>query len=261
MSCNYSKFNNLATSNSNGIDYEWHTVATNPTVLTKVDNPSAVSVGGIYYLYSKTTVGGCYSNASSPVTVTINPCSGCTSSGNNFVSLSSLYTGTHPDAPNTVIEWWKTATRVSGTKVLNPTNVTDSGTYYAFFYDTVNDCYNTNNSTASVVVNILPPCATCTKPGDLSTTGGVKTKVGITVQQKQTDWPEKIPNGFIALESKEKGFVITRVLKVGGGNGGAPDLTNDSVKDPKEGMLVYDKTAQCVKLYNGTIWKCIQGCD
>ena len=248
-----------------GIDYEWHTVATNPTALTKVDNPSAVSLGGIYYLYSKTTTGGCYSNASSPVTVTINTCTtpSCTNSGVTFVDLTALYTGTLPTG--VVVEWWTSPTRdlppTPGTKVLNPTNVTVSGTYYAFFYDTANNCYNTNNSTASVVVNILPPCATCIKPGNTSPTGGIPTKVGITVQAKQANWPEKIPNGFMALESKEKGFVITRVLKVGGGPGGAPNLSTDSVKDPKEGMLVYDKTAQCVKLYNGTIWKCIQGCD
>lgn len=133
---------------------------------------------------------------------------------------------------------------IPGTKVLNPTNVTVSGTYYVFFYDTVNNCYNTNNSTSSVVVNILPPCATCTKPGDF-TENGPPTKVGISVQQKQAGWPESIPNGFIALESKEKGFVITRVQNSG------------SIADPKAGMLIYDKDANCVKLFNGTIWKCI----
>src|SRR5690606_1972543 len=50
-------------------------------------------------------------------------------------------------------------------KVTDPTTITESGTYYAFFYDTVNDCHNTDNSTASVVVTILPPCpSSCSGP-------------------------------------------------------------------------------------------------
>ena len=89
----------------------------------------------------------------------------------------------------------------------------------------------------------------CTKPGDF-TVAGIPTKVGITVRQKQANWPANIPNGFVALESKEKGFVITRVQN------------STSILDPKEGMIIYDIDAKCVKLYNGTIWKCIvQSCN
>ena len=241
-----------------GISYEWHTVATNPTTGTKVANPSAVSVSGIYYLYSKADTGGCFSNASSAVTVTITSCTTCTSSGVTSVNLNSLYTGTLPTG--VVLEWWTSPTRdlppTPGTKVLDPLNVTVSGTYYVFFYDTINLCYNTDNSASAVTVNILPPCATCTNPGSTAV-GGSPTKVGITVQKKQETWPESIKNGFIALQSQNKGMVITRVARVGGGTGGAPNLTTDSIKDPKEGMLVYDLAADCVKLFNGTIWKCL----
>ena len=115
--------------------------------------------------------------------------------------------------------------------------------------------------TATLYLMTAPkPISTCTNPGDF-TESGKPTKVGITVQSKQESWPESVPNGFIALESKEKGMVITRVQKVGGGLDGAPNLTDDSIKDPIEGMLVYDITARCVKLFNGKIWKCIQGCN
>ncbi|WP_428143234.1 GEVED domain-containing protein [Chryseobacterium joostei] len=85
----------------------------------------------------------------------------------------------------------------------------------------------------------------CTKPGDF-TSAGIPTKIGITNLQKQATWPESVPNGFIALESKTSGFVITRVAQ------------SSAIADPKEGMIVYDIAAQCVKLYNGTVWKCIQ---
>ncbi|MGL5235463.1 MAG: DUF11 domain-containing protein, partial [Empedobacter falsenii] len=85
----------------------------------------------------------------------------------------------------------------------------------------------------------------CFKPGNFSV-AGVPTKVGVTNQSKLASWPESVPNGFITLESKDKGLVITRV-------------NNDKdITDPREGMLVYDITAKCVKLYNGTVWKCIE---
>lgn len=85
----------------------------------------------------------------------------------------------------------------------------------------------------------------CTKPGSL-VTGGQPTKVGITIQSKLDTWPESIPNGHIALESKTSGFVITRVAN------------SASIAEPKKGMLIYDIAAACVKLYNGSVWKCIE---
>lgn len=92
----------------------------------------------------------------------------------------------------------------------------------------------------------------CTKPGISGTPDGY-TKMGITIQQKSSSWPENIPNGFLALESKTKGFVITRVSHVSQ----APQ-PGDAVAEPKEGMIVYDIQDRCVKLYNGTQWKCIE---
>ena len=84
----------------------------------------------------------------------------------------------------------------------------------------------------------------CVQPGS-TVIGGTPTKVGITIQEKNDKWPESVPNGFIALESKTKGFVITRVANSG------------VVVEAKEGMLIYDIAAKCVKLYNGTIWNCL----
>lgn len=73
------------------------------------------------------------------------------------------------------------------------------------------------------------------------------TTIGISTKAVNSNkWPNSIPNGFIALESSNKGMVITR-------------LTNSNqISDPKEGMIIYDKTDACVKLYNGSSWKCIQ---
>ncbi|TZF99363.1 hypothetical protein FW781_05395 (plasmid) [Chryseobacterium panacisoli] len=92
----------------------------------------------------------------------------------------------------------------------------------------------------------------CTKPAISGTPDGF-TKFGITVQQKNNSWPENIPNGFLAMESKNKGFVITRVQHVS-----QTPQPDDAIADPKEGMLLYDIQDRCVKLYNGSEWKCVQ---
>lgn len=230
-------------------------VPSNNTRATIDFNFNGKQVSRVVYQYYDVTSGGTYSITKfSGISST--DCPDCTDSGITSVNLNSLFTGTLP-GPAVVLEWWSTPDRQAGTQVLDPTDVTASGRYYAFFYDTVNDCYNTNNSTAFVNVTILPPCdTTCTKPGDF-TEDGIPTKVGITVQQRQDGWPQSIPNGFITLESKEKGFVITRVAHVGGTDG-TPDLDDDAIADPKEGMLVYDIQDECVKLFNGTVWNCIE---
>lgn len=91
----------------------------------------------------------------------------------------------------------------------------------------------------------------CTKLGATGTPDGF-TKFGITIQQKNNTWPENVPNGFVAMEAKDKGFVITRVQHVSQ----APQ-PGDAISNPKEGMLLYDIQDKCVKLYNGTEWKCV----
>ncbi|MCQ9635642.1 hypothetical protein MP477_11790 [Chryseobacterium sp. WG23] len=108
----------------------------------------------------------------------------------------------------------------------------------------------TSCGNAPVIINEIDDV--CTKPGASGTPDGF-TKFGITVQQKNAAWPENIPNGFIALESKNKGFVITRVQHVS-----QTPQPGDAVADPKEGMLLYDIQDKCVKLYNGTEWKCVE---
>lgn len=103
--------------------------------------------------------------------------------------------------------------------------------------------------------NDTSECPTfCVKPGNKEV-GATPTSNGISTLSKQLPtWPSNIPNGFIALESKEKGFVITTV------NG------TNNIAEPKLGMIVYDDSpgAKCIKLYslsgpnNEAQWKCIE---
>lgn len=106
---------------------------------------------------------------------------------------------------------------------------------------TIYDTAGLQSNIANIVLTIYKYC---TKP---QATGiGTPTKMGISTQlTKLPDWPTNIPNGFIALESREKGFVITRILN------------SSLITDPKDGMIIYDITAKCVKLYSNTAWKCI----
>ena len=89
-------------------------------------------------------------------------------------------------------------------------------------------------------------CEPCTQQGATGAPDGF-TKIGISTMKSQSaGWPENIANGWITMDSKTKGFVITRVQN------------QSSIADPKEGMLIYDIDAACVKLYNGFGWNCIE---
>lgn len=83
------------------------------------------------------------------------PVEDCVSNGKTSVNLNDAYVGSIPDGASLV---WFTTSDHSGGRVSDPENVTDSGNYYAFFYDADNDCYNTNNSTSVVQVFIIEAC-------------------------------------------------------------------------------------------------------
>lgn len=90
----------------------------------------------------------------------------------------------------------------------------------------------------------INPC--CSNPPNLSPATDF-TKTGISnLAGFANGWPGNVPNGFLAIESKNKGFVITRVANT------------SAIVTPVEGMLIYDLSANCVKLYNGTSWKCLE---
>jgi len=117
---------------------------------------------------------------------------------------------------------------VSTVSVTPPANITDANL--------------TNNQATDTNIN------GCTNPGvfdaaGLPSTTGVSNLAGFT--GGATGWPANVPNGHVVIESKNKGFVITRVS------------SSTAISNPVEGMLIYDITAGCVKLYNGTTWNCL----
>lgn len=130
--------------------------------------------------------------------------------------------------------------------------------------DITNQIFNTENFVSSIFELVVQPdnpcseeaplvsneilltnCGFCTQPG--STDPATEfTQRGISDREGFEGWPQGVPNGFLAIESENQGFVITRVQNV-----------ND-VPEPVEGMLVYEIDDECIKLYNGTTWNCIQ---
>ncbi|UZT97990.1 Ig-like domain-containing protein [Chryseobacterium fluminis] len=124
------------------------------------------------------------------------------------------------------------------------------------FYNTATTIQYTIKDNAGLIsntANINIDVNYCYKPGAGGNPASY-TKLGIsTLSERYRNWPEGpdisqggIPNGFIALNSTDKGMVISRVLN------------SSVVPDPKKGMIVYDIASQCIKLYNGSVWNCIK---
>jgi len=133
---------------------EWYT---NPNHTgTPVSNPSAASAGTYYAVFHNASA-NCYSLASNPLTVTVPCCIAtitppltATTLTNvcpaTTVNLNGLHTATVPSGATLV---WFTNNAHTGTAVATPSAAT-AGTYYAFYFDAVNNCY----SPASIAVNV-----------------------------------------------------------------------------------------------------------
>ncbi|MCT2406260.1 IgGFc-binding protein [Chryseobacterium antibioticum] len=119
---------------------------------------------------------------------------------------------------------------------------------------------NSENSLLQDAACLLTPF--CYKPGIISGTS-LDSKAGITSLNRAgaTDpdnWPMIRKGAWMVLESKTKGFVVNRLPFNGTGNPvGIP------VADFVEGMMVYDTTNNCLKMYTSTdggstfSWQCL----
>jgi len=159
------------------------------------------------------------------------------------VNLSNaLLTATPPGA---TVLWYnndtRTGTALTAAQVINA----GAGTFYAF-YSNGSGCYGPASNAVKVTIN---SCVCYRDPNNNGT--GTETKMGITLLKRagsdnQDNWPMVRKSGHIALESNTQGFVVTRIAKADLGN-----ITN-----PQEGMMVYDTTDKCLKIYSDNAWKC-----
>lgn len=186
--------------------------------------------------------------------------SGC----NGKINLSTALTA--PIQNGTTIRWFTTDDPSTGTQVTNTTSVS-AGTYYAFYY---NEYINPQTGTV-VSYSYSPPsnpvivtgtlCPTdCVKPGTIGT--ALKSNTGISTKQNinTNNWPTNVPNGYLVLDSSNKGFVITHMTTA---------QRNSLIA--VEGMIIYNIDLKCIQLYRGNNpsvdnarkgWNCIaKGCN
>nr|WP_314498529.1 choice-of-anchor L domain-containing protein [uncultured Chryseobacterium sp.] len=101
-------------------------------------------------------------------------------------------------------------------------------------------------------------CTRCFRPATSPGTGGLTTTHGITALSRAGattgNWPMKITGAYSALDAKSKGFVINRLTTT----------QLNALATPVVGMMVYDTTVNCLKIYDNTnTWRCFSNptCD
>ena len=115
--------------------------------------------------------------------------------------------------------------------VTSPTNSTDpTPVNTATDTDTAAVCYDLPNTGA----------------GELPSNNGITTLQRAGAQTSNGNWPMVRTGAWTVLESKTKGFIITRVATANLG----------LIASPQEGMMVYDTTAKCLKIYSDLAWSC-----
>lgn len=193
------------------------------------------------------SVGACNAGFTAPVlsaTSISNTCPATT------VDLNSLITTT----PSGSSLLWFTNNAHSGTAYATPTSAA-AGIYYAFYYDAANNCYSPASNPLTVNVSNCP--LPCYKPAITSGTA-LDTKLGITALGRagtnNGNWPMVRKGAWIALEAKTKGFVVNRLT--------AAQIAAIPTANCVEGMMVYDTTNSCLKIYTTTdnggtySWQC-----
>jgi hypothetical protein len=245
-----------------GTTLQWHN-SSNPSSSSLLSNTTvtASTMPTNYWAYYYDSANNCYSPGAK-VTVLGNSCTGTPTS--STVNLSSLIHTSEPSG--TTMVWFTSSNHSVGTSVLNP-NTVGSGTYWPFFYDATNSCYSPVGTPVTIGVTICN--VPCYKSAVI--TGGtiLDTKLGITALGRAgtngDNWPMLRKGGWIALESKTKGFVLNRVaFSDQDSKSFTPDVP---VGIPSanfvEGMVLYDTTNHCLKMFtsidsgNSYNWYCI----
>jgi len=227
---------------------QWHTSGT-PSASSLLSSTvvSVTSTPTEYWIFYYNTATSCYSPGSKLIAVTNTCCNIPT------VNLNTIEYMAPPDGFTLV--WYKTKNHLSNTLVSNSAAVGE-GVYWPYFYNASTNTYTLAG--APILVAIDFECS-CYKPG--ATIGGtvMDTKVGISALGRAgaTDadnWPMARKGGHIALESKTKAFVPNRVAFTDADNNSfTPDVpVGISAANFVEGMMVYDTTNKCLKIYTST---------
>lgn len=223
---------------------------------------SSVVGPGTYTARYYNTASSC--NGPASAVVTVNQSAGITTQPSPATQtrvvgeVPTALTGLVASGTSPTYQWYSNTTNnnTSGVLISGATSSTYSpptkaivGTDY-YYVVVSNSC----SSVTSSVIAVNFTAKVCMKAGN---SGGqnLDSNVGILTKNKtRSNWPTEVRNGYLVLDSNTKGFVISYVDNV------------NQIVNPIKGMMVYDTSAQCVKLYRGTSptinstktgWNCI----
>ena len=245
-------------------------------MVTTLTNTSASTINDIYYLRNLDPDNNVSINGGNYVTT--NTIVKQTSTTNNISRVSATqadgsymsYYSEDPRAKVTVGGFSNRdakAVYTGFTQTLGYTNTDDEAISIAFKIGSLAPGASTSVEYYYLLDDIPSPIiqTTCYKPG---VTGiGLDTKMGITALGRAgTDngnWPMVRKGAWMALEAQSKGFVINRVKFNATNQPVADDGTTLIITSPIEGMMVFDITNNCLKIYttpdDGATfsWQCI----
>jgi hypothetical protein len=121
---------------------------------------------------------------------------------------------------------------------------------------------NTTGQSVGSSLDLLVNSCYCYKKPVLNAGFTLPAKHGITALNRAnsgtTDWPTVRQSAWTVLEANTKGFVVNRVAFNDADSNPATPMTPVGIASANyvEGMMVYDTTNNCVKIYNGTVWNC-----
>lgn len=159
---------------------------------------------------------------------------------------ASPVTGTQTGAINDVVNLPLNSTVTYTITVNIPVTYTGNLTNMAAITSPAN---STDPNTANNTATDTNAQSVCYNPVT-NTAAGTDTRLGITLQKNASvgigNWPFTRKSAHMAIESNTQGFVVTRLATA--------NLSN--IATPQEGMLVFDTTAKCLKIYSDGVWRC-----
>lgn len=221
-------------SGADGITIGISTLESNLNVTKIVDNPSPKSGTNVIFTITAKN-NGASNNTNVKVTDQL-------PSGYSFISAT-----TNTGSYNNTSEIWDIGNLNDGSSAV--LNITAKVNYSGNFTNTanisgdINDADNSDNSSSST-----PNVQTVCYEDSNTSSVGISSKFGITTLKRAgiNTWPTIRNSAHLVLESNTKGLVLTRIPKNSLGN-----ITN-----PAEGMIVYDLTDKCLKVYADGTWNC-----
>ena len=197
----------------------------------------------------------CQSGTAAPALASTNITSNPATVGNLIALLSASNQPT-----GTVITIHSGTPATDANKLANSTAIVAGTTYYAAFYDGLAICYS---PTTAVSVGTTY----CYKTAATDAGNTYPSKHGITALGRagtdSDNWPMVRQSAWTVLEAKTKGFVVNRVKFNASNQPVADNGTTLVITSPVEGMMVYDITNNCLKVYTSNnggstfAWHCM----